>query len=67
MKRMHIPVEELLPAGNGSIYKLTILVAKRAQTLADGERPLIDKPGEKALNNSLREVAAGRIRVKRKK
>lgn len=64
MKQTHIPVEELLPASRGSIYKLTVLAAKRALHLADGEKALVEKPSEKALANALREIHEGKIRVK---
>ena len=64
MNETHMPLEKLIQASYGSIYKLTILAAKRAMILADGEKPLIDKPGEKVLDNSLREIAEGKIRVK---
>ena len=63
----YIPVEELLSAGNGSIYVLTILAAKRAMALADGDEALVKKPGEKALNTALREIAEGRIKAKKEK
>ena len=67
MKQNNIPLENLLDASNDSIYKLTILVAKRAMVLTDGEKPLIEKPTEKVLDNALREIEAGKIKVKEKK
>ena len=67
MKQTNIPLEKLLEASNDSIYKLTILAAKRAMVLTDGEKPLIEKPGEKVLDNALREIEAGKIKVKGKK
>ena len=63
MKQEHIFIENLIGASNGSIYKLAILAAKRALILADGEKPLVDKPSEKVLDNALREILAGKIRV----
>jgi len=59
-----IPIEKLLAAGQGSIYKLAILAAKRAIILADGEKPLIEKPSEKALDNALQEIQEGKIKIK---
>ena len=59
-------LEDLLPATNGSIYKLTLLVAKRALHLADGEKALVDKPTEKCLQTAMREVAEGKIHEKEK-
>lgn len=63
MKRDYIPMEKLLLASRGSIYKLAIMVAKRALQLADGEKPLIDKPREKLLDTVIDEILAGKIRT----
>jgi len=59
-----IPLEHLLAATNGSIYKATILAAKRAMSLADGEKPLVGKPSEKVLDNALKEIEAGKVKAK---
>jgi len=67
MYEVSIPLEKLLEASGGSIYKVTILAAKRAITLTDGEKPLNDKPSEKVLDNALREIRDGKIKVKTKK
>ena len=67
MYEVNIPLETLLEASEGSIYKITILAAKRAISLTDGEKPLIDKPGEKVLDNALREIKTGKMKVKKKK
>jgi DNA-directed RNA polymerase omega subunit len=64
MNETHVPLEKLIKASYGSIYKLTILAAKRAMNIADGDKCLLDKPGEKVLDNSLKEIAEGKIRVK---
>ena len=64
MNQKNIPLEEMLIASNGSIYELTILAAKRAILLTDGDKPLINKPGEKVLDNALQEIRAGKIKVK---
>tara|TARA_B100000315_G_C14574633_1_gene587316 strand:+ start:2639 stop:2842 length:204 start_codon:yes stop_codon:yes gene_type:complete len=61
MKDVNIPLEKLLGASRGSIYKLAILAAKRAVELTDGEKPLIEHPGEKGLDNALREIEEGKI------
>ena len=66
MYEVNIPLEKLLEASDGSIYKIAILAAKRAIALTDGEKPLIDKPGEKVLDNALREIRNGKIKVKAK-
>ena len=60
-------LEELLEGSKGSIYKLTILAAKRAVELADGEKALVEKPDEKVLDDALREIASGKIKVKNNK
>lgn len=66
MAEVYIPRDELLKASNGSIYGLTVLLAKRALQLADGETPLNEKPEAKVLDNAFREVVEGKIRVKGK-
>jgi DNA-directed RNA polymerase omega subunit len=67
MNQKNIPLEEMLNGSNGSIYELTILAAKRAILLTDGDRPLNEKPGEKVLDNALQEIRAGKIKVKMSK
>ncbi len=67
MYEASVPLEKLLEASGGSIYKITILAAKRAISLSDGEKALIDKPSEKVLDNALREIRSGMIKVKEKK
>ena len=63
----YIPLEKLLEAAGGSVYKLTILAAKRALQLADGEKPLVEKTDEKLLDNALREIAGRKIKIAEKK
>jgi len=63
----YVPVEKLLGASNGSIYKLTVLAAKRAMELANGEKSLVDKPSERPLDGALQEIAEKKISVKGKK
>jgi len=62
----YVPVEELLKASDGSIYKLTMLAAKRSLQIADGDKPLVDGTEDKPLDAALREIAAGKIRLKKK-
>jgi DNA-directed RNA polymerase omega subunit len=64
MSNGHFTQEELLKASGGSVYKLAILAAKRALELADGDKPLIEKPGEKVLDNALREIVEDKIKIK---
>jgi len=59
-----IPLESLLEATGGSIYKAAILAAKRAMSLSDGDKPLVGKPSEKVLDSALREIEAGKIKAK---
>jgi len=63
----NIPLEGLLDASNGSIYGLAILAAKRAMALTDGEKPMAEKPGEKVLDNALKEIEGGKVKVKKSK
>ncbi|MDD4955708.1 MAG: DNA-directed RNA polymerase subunit omega [Candidatus Omnitrophica bacterium] len=66
MNDKYIHLENLIGAGAGSIYNLTILAAKRALQLADGDKALIEKPTEKVLDTALREIASGKICLKKK-
>lgn len=60
----YIPNERLMDATEGSIYKLTVLAAKRALQLADEEKPLVeDTLSQKLLDVALREVEEKKIRV----
>lgn len=68
MTQQNVPLEELLKASSGSIYKVTILAAKRAILLADGEKTLlVDQRSEKVLDNALREIEEGMIKVRETK
>ena len=67
MDNINVPLEKLLKASEGSLYKVTVLAVKRAMNLNDGEKPLIEKPSEKILDNALREISSGKIKVKEKK
>ena len=67
MDDINVPLEKLLEASDGSLYKVTVLAVKRAMDLNDGEKPLIEKPSEKILDNALREISSGKIKVKEKK
>ena len=66
MVTKQIFIENLIGAAGGSIYNLTILVAKRAMQLAEGDKPLVDKPSEKVLETAIREIAEGKICMKKK-
>lgn len=65
--RNDIYLEDMLEVTNNSVYKLTTLIAKRALELADGTKPLIEKPKSKPLDNAIREVLEGKVKIKEKK
>lgn len=67
MSDQNIHLDQLLGASSGSIYAVTILAAKRAIHLTDGDKPLIEKPSEKVLDNALREIKEGKVKVQVKK
>lgn len=62
MPKDYIPLERLLPATDGAIYKLAILAAKRATALAEGEKSLIEGYTEKVLDTALEEIEKKKIR-----
>ncbi len=64
-KSIYIPIEKLLKASEGSIYKLTMLAAKRSLQIADGDKPLAESAGDdKPLDTALREIEKGKIKIK---
>ena len=67
MNEQNFPLEKLLEASAGSIYKVTVLAAKRAISLTTGEKPLVEKAGEKVLDNALREIRDGKIKARERK
>ena len=57
-----LPIEELLPRANYSIYKLVSMASKRALELSDGKRCLAENiDTEKFTTMALHEIAQGRI------
>ncbi|MCD4780137.1 MAG: DNA-directed RNA polymerase subunit omega [Candidatus Omnitrophica bacterium] len=57
-----IPIEELLPKANGSVYRLVRLAANRALELAEGKPSLIEaKSIEKISTIVLNEIAQGKV------
>jgi DNA-directed RNA polymerase omega subunit len=55
-----IAVEKCLRYSGGSVYKLTIMVAKRAQEIAEGSASLVEAvEKDKPLSIALRELAQG--------
>jgi len=64
----YVPIENCLDKSGGSVYKLTTMVAKRAQELAEGAKPLLENTGEdKPLKVALREIQEGCLKIERSK
>lgn len=64
VKQDYILTEKLLGASQGSVYKLTVLAAKRALELADEQQPLIERPEKRFVDTALVEIAQGKIKMK---
>jgi len=62
----YMPVEKIFK-GSDSIYKITILAAKRAVELNNGAKKLIETNTTRFSTIALEEVAAGKITYKVKK
>ena len=67
MDKTNVPLENLLGASSHSVYGLVILAAKRAIQISDGDKPLLEKANDKALDSALREIEDGKIIVRKKK
>ncbi len=59
----YMPVEKIFK-GSDSIYKITILAAKRAVELNNGAKPLIKTNTTRFSTIALEEVAAGKVKYK---
>lgn len=60
-----LPIEELLPRANYSIYKLVTMASARALELSDGKRCLLENPSsEKLTTRALEEIALGKVELK---
>ena len=60
-----LPIEDLLPKANYSMYSLVTMAAARALELSDGRRCLIENPSsEKLTTRALEEIAQGKIETK---
>lgn len=62
----HIPIEELLDKTGYSVYKLTVLAAKRAIELNAGSPRLVETQAVKPTTIAMEEVRQGRVRLKKK-
>jgi len=57
-----LPIEDLLPRSNYSMYALVSMAAARALELSDGKRCLVENPSsEKLTTQALQEIAQGKI------
>ena len=59
-----LPIEDLLPRSNYSMYALVSMAAARALELSDGKRCLVENPSEKLTTQALQEIAQGKIETK---
>lgn len=61
----YVPLEKLLEKTGGSIFKLVVLIARRALDLAEGKPKLVEAdPALKPATVAMLEIAAGKIRYK---
>jgi DNA-directed RNA polymerase omega subunit len=65
VRMAYMPVEKIFK-GSDSIYKITILAARRAVELNNGARKLIDTATSKFSTIALEEIAAGKVHYKLK-
>lgn len=66
VRMSYMPVEKIFK-GSDSIYKITILAARRAVELNNGAKSLIETNTTRFSTVALEEVAAGKITYKTKK
>ena len=60
-----LPIEQLLPRANYSIYTLVRMASQRALELSDGKRCLADNSTtEKFTTMALEEIAQGKVELK---
>ena len=60
-----LPIEDLLPRANYSMYSLVTMAAARALELSDGKRCLIENPSsEKLTTRALEEILQGKIETR---
>ncbi|MBI5874216.1 MAG: DNA-directed RNA polymerase subunit omega [Candidatus Omnitrophica bacterium] len=58
----YVPLETLIDKTQGSMYKLCVLVARRALELAEGAPRLVDAPSEiKVTTLAMQEIAGGKV------
>ena len=60
-----LPIEDLLPRSNYSMYTLVAMASNRALELSDGKRCLVENPSsEKLTTRALEEIFLGKIESK---
>jgi len=60
----YVPIEELLEQSKGSLYKLVIMLARRARQIAGGEKTLIEHSNpDKPLRTALEEIRRGYLKI----
>ncbi|PIQ89182.1 MAG: DNA-directed RNA polymerase subunit omega [Candidatus Omnitrophica bacterium CG11_big_fil_rev_8_21_14_0_20_42_13] len=63
-----VPIEKLLSVTENSLYKLVILVSRRAIEIAEGSPKLVEvSPSLKPASIALREIMEGKIGCKKRK
>ena len=64
----YVPLEKLLDKSDNSIYKLVVLVSKRALEIAEGQPKLVAVDSTvKPSTVALYEIAAGKVHYKKAK
>jgi len=65
---IYVPLEKLLDKSDNSIYKLVVLVSKRALEIAEGQPKLVAAAASvKPSTVALREIAEGKVYCKKPK
>ena len=60
----YVPLENLIDKSNGSMYKLCVIVSRRALELAEGAPRLIDAPSDiKVTTLAMQEIASGKVGI----
>lgn len=63
----YVSIENLLDKVDNSVYKLVILAAKRTLEIAEGQPKLVSANSSlKPASIALAEIAAGKVRMKKK-
>ncbi len=58
----YIPLEKLIDKGMGSMFKLVLLVSRRALELAEGAAALVEAPkGLKVTTLAMKEISLGKV------